>query len=88
MRVWGKTMSIILFLATSDLERTGLIWGQHLFRTISRNFRQYHTAFGDSGIPVINTYTVTSRDINFCYPGRVPLTQFAHIAKKNLGMWA
>jgi hypothetical protein len=26
-------------------------------------------------------YTVTSRDVNFCYPDRVPLTQFVHIAK-------
>jgi hypothetical protein len=33
-------------------------------------------------------YTVTSRDVNFCYPDRVPLTQFVHIAKKNSGMWA
>ncbi len=30
----------------------------------------------------------TSRDVNFCYPDRVPLTQFVHIAKKNSGMWA
>jgi hypothetical protein len=35
-----------------------------------------------------NLYTVTSRDVNFCYPDRVPLTQFVHIAKKNYGMWA
>jgi hypothetical protein len=32
--------------------------------------------------------TVTSRDVNLCYPDRVPLTQFVHIAKKNYGMWA
>jgi hypothetical protein len=30
------------------------------------------------------SYTVTSRDVNFCYPDRVPLTQFVHIAKKFL----
>ncbi len=34
------------------------------------------------------SYTVISRDLNFCYPYRVPLTQFVHIAKKTSGMWA
>ncbi len=29
-------------------------------------------------------YTVTSRDVNICYPDWVPLTQFVHIAKKIL----
>jgi hypothetical protein len=30
------------------------------------------------------SYTVTSRDVNFCYLDRVPLTQFLHIADKIL----
>ncbi len=34
------------------------------------------------------TYTVTSRDVNFCYPDRVPLTQFVHRAKKIFAIWA
>ncbi len=33
-------------------------------------------------------FTVTSCDGNFCYPDRVPLTQFVNLAKKNSGMWA
>jgi hypothetical protein len=32
-------------------------------------------------------YAVTSHDVDFCYPDRVPLTQFVHIAKKiNVGL--
>jgi hypothetical protein len=31
----------------------------------------------------LKSYTATSRDVNFCYPDRVPLTHFVHIAKNN-----
>ncbi len=34
------------------------------------------------------THTVTSRDVIFRYPDRVPLTHFVHRAKKVFGMWA
>jgi hypothetical protein len=34
------------------------------------------------------TYTVTSRDVNFRYPNRMSMTEFAHIAKKISAMWA
>jgi hypothetical protein len=33
-------------------------------------------------------YTVTSHDMIFRYPDRVPLTHFVHRAKKGFGMWA
>jgi hypothetical protein len=33
-------------------------------------------------------YTVTIRKVNFCYPDRVPLTQFVHITKKSSSVWA
>jgi hypothetical protein len=93
--VFAKTSSKRSFLVIEN-ERFRLVFaktgstnlGTGREKTSEKKRHQIFKLPNFCGNQLISTYTVTSLDVIFRYPDRVPLTHFVHRAKRVFYMWA